>query len=80
MMVWAKTSKNAEFGLNDQETLTLALNEVEDVRLMGIGKTAHGTILHENASKVHGVHKVNGHQRFKNRILSALDFRKRLAA
>jgi len=80
MMAWAKTSKNPEFGLNDQETLTLAIGEVEDVCITRIGKTAHGTILHDCASKTHGVQKVNGHQRFKNRILSAFDFRKRLAA
>jgi len=72
MQAWARRSAQPEYGLNDQETLALALNDVHGVSIMHIDSTAYGTIKHFCASKAHGVRKVNGRARFKHRILSAL--------
>jgi hypothetical protein len=72
MEAWARISAKDEFGLNDQETLTFAIGEVDDIQLMGIGATAHGTIKHSCASLAHGTTKVNGHQRFMNKVKEAL--------
>jgi len=72
---WANVSNDAEFGLQDQETLTLAIGKVggvEGVRLVRVEAT--GIICHSHASAE--VRKVNGRTRLKNRILSVLDFRK----
>lgn len=71
MEVWLKISENPGFGVHDQETITLALGEVENLRLMNIGKTAGGVILHDSASKAACVQKVTGRQRFKHKLLSA---------
>lgn len=65
---WARVSENPEFGLNDQETLTLAMDKVEGLCLMNIGKTARGAILHSSASATSGVRKVNGRNRFKRAL------------
>jgi len=68
---WRRVSDSSEFGLQDQETLTLAMGEVDGVegaRILRISAT--DVIRHSNASAT--VQKVNGHQRFKNRVMSAL--------
>jgi hypothetical protein len=72
MQAWFKTSRNPDFGFNDQDTLALALNGITEISIMPIGNTAKGTVKHDCASRAHGVRKVNGRDRFKNRVLSAL--------
>ena len=73
MDIWEKISRDSEFGLQDQETLALAMGEedgVDGAHIMRI--TAKGIIVHDSASAASGIRKVNGRQRFKHKIMSAL--------
>lgn len=73
MEAWARASDDPEFGLQDQETLTLAMGEVDGAEGARIMRTsAAGIIAHENASAT--AHKVNGRQRIKRKVLSVLNF------
>ena len=72
MRAWREVSEAPEFGLNDQETLALALAKVTDVSILHVDQTAKGNVRHACASKAAGVIKVNGRQRFKHKVLSAL--------
>jgi hypothetical protein len=67
---WERVSRNAEFGMQDQEALTFALTEVKGLRLQNIGETAGGVILHSQASLAH--RKVNGRDRFRRNLFGWL--------
>lgn len=72
MEAWARMSDGSEFGLQDQETLTLAIGEVGGVDGVRIARTeATGLVRHSHASA--DTRKVNGHRRFKHKLLSALN-------
>jgi len=72
MEAWARISAKDEFGLNDQETLTFALGDVHDLQLLRLDKTARGTVLHSSAALTSGIRKVNGRDRFWNKVKETL--------
>ena len=68
---WAAVS---EFGLQDQETLALAMGKEDGVDGVHIARIIAGGIVdHDSASAASGVQKINGRQRFKYKIMSALN-------
>jgi hypothetical protein len=71
---WKESSRDSEFGLQDQETLALAMGAedgVDGAHIMRL--TGNGLIAHDSASAASGVNKINGRQRFKHRIKAAFN-------